>query len=251
MKPVDYAAIDAALGRHPRAVFQLSGGKDSLATLFVLRPFWDRLTVAWLNTGDAPQETVALMAEVCALVPVFLEVDGNVAAVHAAYGQPVDLVPAPCQSYGTVMHPEAPKLQSRYDCCARALWAPMQAAVDALGATLIIRGQKDADELKPNYRSGMVDEAGREVLFPIQHWSEQDVLDYLTEIGIDLPAMYRYGRSNIDCLRCTAYLSEFRRGAYVREQEPEKYADYRTRLITVMTQTAGLFEDLVAEVEDI
>jgi len=32
-------------------VLQLSGGKDSLACLYLLKPKWDDLIVAWVNTG--------------------------------------------------------------------------------------------------------------------------------------------------------------------------------------------------------
>jgi 3'-phosphoadenosine 5'-phosphosulfate sulfotransferase (PAPS reductase)/FAD synthetase len=47
-----------------KAVLQFSGGKDSLACLLLLRPWWDRLTVMWVNTGAAFPETLELMEAV-------------------------------------------------------------------------------------------------------------------------------------------------------------------------------------------
>ena len=39
--------------RHKKAVLSFSGGKDSLACLHLCRPYRDKLTVAWVNTGAA------------------------------------------------------------------------------------------------------------------------------------------------------------------------------------------------------
>lgn len=41
------------IDRHERVVLFFSGGKDSLTCLLLLRPYWDRLTVCWINTGAA------------------------------------------------------------------------------------------------------------------------------------------------------------------------------------------------------
>ena len=50
--------------RHDLIALQLSGGRDSIACLYLLKPYWDRLTVYWLDTGAAFPETVSLMQQV-------------------------------------------------------------------------------------------------------------------------------------------------------------------------------------------
>lgn len=252
MGPVDFAALEAALARHEgRACLQVSGGKDSLAALYLLRPYWERLLVAWLDSGDCPVETRARMALLACELPHFLRVEGQQPAVVAAYGLPVDLLPPEATpAHGPLMHPEAPKLQARYDCCARVMWAPMQAALDARGITLFLRGQKHADPLRPAYGSGYTDAAGREVFFPIEAWSEAEVLGFLAAEGIALPAFYRYGRASIDCASCTAYLGEGRRGAYLRDHEPRAYGRFRHNLITVQRLTAPYAAETAAELQE-
>ena len=43
---------------HERVALELSGGKDSVACLYLLRHQLHKITVYWLNTGDAYPETL-------------------------------------------------------------------------------------------------------------------------------------------------------------------------------------------------
>ena len=54
--------------RHERIALQVSGGRDSIACLYLMRPYWDRVTVYWLDTGAAYPETVSLMQRICDMV---------------------------------------------------------------------------------------------------------------------------------------------------------------------------------------
>ena len=63
--------------RHDRVALQISGGKDSLAVLHAMQPWWDRLCVFWTNPGNPFPETVALMEKIKAEVPFFGEVAGR------------------------------------------------------------------------------------------------------------------------------------------------------------------------------
>ena len=58
--------IAAVLDKHKKIALQCSGGKDSLALLHLMWPFWDKLTVYWLDTGDSFPETEERMASVAA-----------------------------------------------------------------------------------------------------------------------------------------------------------------------------------------
>jgi 3'-phosphoadenosine 5'-phosphosulfate sulfotransferase (PAPS reductase)/FAD synthetase len=81
------------MSAHENTVLQFSGGKDSLACLFLLREQWDEMTVLWVNAGAAFPETVGLMEKIRALVPHFLEVRTNQPAQVAELGYPVDVLP--------------------------------------------------------------------------------------------------------------------------------------------------------------
>ncbi len=76
--------IANAMADHHRVVLQFSGGKDSLACLHLLCPFWDRLTVMWSHRGDPYPEVQALVDEIRPLVHEVVEIPGN-AMDHAIH----------------------------------------------------------------------------------------------------------------------------------------------------------------------
>ena len=248
---LDTDAINAAFARHEKAALYLSGGKDSLALLYAMAPWWDRLTVVWLNTGDAPRDTIARMAQIAETVPSFLEVRADQPAIIATDGIPVDLhVPEMTDTFGEWMSQTGIRFQPRYQCCANVLWYPLHAAITEGGFTLLIRGQKQSDQLRPNSHNGMQLPDGGELLFPLDTWTDDDVFQFLRDIGVELPQHYQYGRSNIDCCTCPAYLTEFHRGVYLREQEPEKYPLYRKRLALVSAHAESHMLALMREVNE-
>lgn len=205
-----------------RTVLQFSGGKDSLACLYLLEPRWSEITVAWVNTGAAFPETIALMERVRTQVPHFLEVAAEQSIEREGY--PADVLPIAATSWGHQFEGETgPRFQSRYSCCATALWAPMQRAMSELGATTIIRGQKLSDAKKTPIRSGQIVE-GITYEFPLEDWTDVDVCRFLAEKKVPLPESYRYMSTGLDCWNCTAYLSENAgRLQYLQERHPAKY----------------------------
>lgn len=221
-------------------VLHFSGGRDSLACLYLLEPRWSDLTVAWVNTGAAFPETIALMGRIRALVPHFLEIAGVQSIDRDGY--PVDVLPITASTAGYLFEGwNGPRYQSRYACCAAALWAPMAKAMKDIGATKIIRGQKLADAKKTPVRSGMVID-GITYEFPLEDWSDADVLRYLTDKGVELPENYRYMSTGLDCHNCTAYLSENAgRLEYMAARHPEKHA----HVMGVLTQLSDtLYQEL-------
>lgn len=203
-------------------VLQFSGGKDSLACLYLLEPEWRDLTVVWVNTGAAFPETIAQMKEIAEVVPNFVEIRSQ--QNIEAEGYPVDVLPIASTHIGQMMEGvKGRKFQSRYACCGAALWWPTQRAMCEMGATVIVRGQKKADERKSNIQSGTVIE-GIRYDFPLEDWTDQDVLEYLAGRGVALPDNYAYMRTGLDCWNCSAYLDEnVGKFAYMREHHPEKY----------------------------
>lgn len=219
--------VDDAISRHERIALQFSGGKDSLATLFLLREHWDKLTVYWTNPGDPVPEVMEVVEQVKALVPHFVEISGRVVEQTEAYGLPSDLVPTTSTPFGRSAYGGGIKLQDRFQCCYNSLMLPMHERMVQDGITLIIRGQKSADTMKSQLRSGALDQ-GIELLFPLEHWTDEQVLDWLDEHAF-VPDFYRSLKASPDCLTCSAYWSEGR-AAWLKSKHPEAHAAYQGKL---------------------
>lgn len=232
--------------RHTKPVLQFSGGKDSLACLYLLEPFWGRLTVAWCNTGDAFPETVELMAKVRELVPHFLEVKSDQPAQIEKWGYPTDVLPV--RSHASIMflvHPHArQKLQGCFACCADNLWEPMQREMQRIGATLIIRGQRLAEVQRSPVRSGDVI-GGVEFLFPIEDWTGGQVREYVASKPLGLPENYRYMDTGLDCMHCTGHLFEnIGKRRYMAERHPEAYNEVSRRLDVIASAVSRELDDI-------
>ena len=227
-----------ALERHERIALQFSGGKDSLACLYLMRPYWDRLTVYWLNTGNAYPETVQLAAEVRAMVPNFVEIEGRQPATVAEFGLPSDIVPASRTPAGlTVSASTEPAIQDRYSCCLRSIMLPLHERMLADGVTLIIRGQRSDDTLKAPIRSGSV-ENGIEFLFPIEEWSQQQVMRYLREQNAPVPRFYEVLDDAPDCMTCSAWW-EKGEARYLKRYHYTEYQEVQRRLDVINKAVSG------------
>lgn len=228
--------------RHERIALQVSGGKDSLATLYAMRPWWDRLCVYWLNTGDAFPETVALMNRIRADVPHFVEIAGRQKAIVAADGWPSDVVPQAYTSEGNFAFGPTPfKVQSRLSCCFRALMLPMQERMFEHGVTCIIRGKRSSEKDKSPSRTGTV-LSGIETVYPIWDWSEEDVFAFLASDGIDLPDSYRYASHSLDCMSCSAWWGEGL-SRFLEARYPAQHVEYVRRISLIKAAVAEHMND--------
>lgn len=221
--------MKTTIDRHDRIALQFSGGRDSIACLYLLRPWLDTITVYWLNTGAAYPETIASADHARALCPHFIEVDGNQPGVIGQYGFPSDIVPVsrtPIGLIGSGSHEQA--VQDRYSCCARTIMLPLHQRMIDDGITLIIRGQKDADHMKGPLRSGMA-EQGIEYLYPVEAWSAAQVDAYLAEQGAPVPRFYEMMDSTPDCMTCSAW---WENGAakYLKRYHYPEYKEVQLRL---------------------
>jgi 3'-phosphoadenosine 5'-phosphosulfate sulfotransferase (PAPS reductase)/FAD synthetase len=188
-------------------VLQYSGGKDSLACLYLLRPRWHEITVAWVNTGAAFPETLTHMERVRKMVPHFHEIKSR--QTIETEGYPADVLPVSDTVLGRLTNEQTgPRFQSRHFCCAAAIWRPMASAMVELGAKVIIRGQKNADQLRSVLLVSGTVINGIEYQFPLQDWTDADVYRYLREQGVSLPPNYEHMHTGLDCMNCTAYLRE-------------------------------------------
>lgn len=217
---------------------QFSGGKDSLACLYLLEPYWDRLSVIWCDAGDAPPEKYELIESIRPKVKAVHIVRGN--SFNDPNGFPADMVPLRSTPLGMMIEPEGQqlKVQSRYECCGTNFWQPMMSAVKELGFDLLIRGQRDDEKLRGPAQNGAVDpNSGAIVWLPIQTWSDTDVKAYLVSKGVELPRFYEFMESAVDCMHCTAYLDNQRgKEKYLKKYYPTIYTEF-TRRVGLVAQT--------------
>ena len=220
--------IDATLQKHERIALQLSGGKDSLACLYLMRPYLDRITVYWLNTGRAFPETVNTINAVRDFIPHFVEIKSDVDQVHRQFGIPSDIVPSSGTGFGLMVGHDAPLIQDRYSCCFQTIMRPMHERMFADKITLIIRGQRNDDAQKPPLRSGMKD-GGIEFMFPIEDWTAKQVMAFLELKGAPIPRFYEMLEEAPDCMTCSAW---WEKGAakYLKRYHYPAYLDVQGRM---------------------
>lgn len=229
-------AADEVIQHHANCALHFSGGKDSLATLHLVRKWWDRITVMWLNTGAALPETIDQMNAVRSMVPHFAEVKSDQPSQVALMGYPSDIVPTRNSAVGQMAQPnDGVLLQHYWECCSANIWLPMKIATERMGATLIIRGQRDNEARRAPIKSGHKDGAIT-ILFPIHEWSSDQVFAFLRERHVEIPKHYQYVNTSLDCSTCTAFLDENAgKMRYLRDKHPIVWGEVRSRLIRIAT----------------
>ena len=192
---------------HDKIALQFSGGKDSLATLYWLEPYWDKVDVIWGNPGNPYPEVVEFMRGIEKLVPNFIEVRGNQPAYIKSEGYPTDILPYEFMpNMGILTGKDYGKMVPFQLCCAANLWGPLLGFMRSQGYTGVIRGQKkcDAQQNYHNHSGNTID--GIEYYYPINDWTDSMVFAYL---GDRTPEYYRRGlQTSLDCMNCTAWLKE-------------------------------------------
>jgi 3'-phosphoadenosine 5'-phosphosulfate sulfotransferase (PAPS reductase)/FAD synthetase len=224
-----------------------SGGKDSLACLYLLRPFLNRyITVYWLNTGDGCPETLEVIRQVREWVPRFVELRSNVQDWRDTNGIPSDLVPAKGHVIAGLYGMSDTRVSNRFDCCYHNIMAPMHARMLADGINMVLRGTKVAD-------TGRVPALGwagdYEVVLPLLDWSHADVFDYLNAAGAPTNAIYEHfkGISAPECLGCTAWWDDGK-AAYLKACQPDELPRYRGQLQIIKAMLQSHLVDLEYEI---
>jgi len=223
--------VEAAFARHKRIAMGVSGGKDSTAAAFLLRPHWDRIRFYHLSTGDLLPEVVSVVEKLRGILPNLTVVHSDIHAAIAANGLPSDLVPHSAHPLGQAMG-EGPRLVSRYDCCFANLMDPIYQRIRRDGNTLLIRGTKRADMRRLPMRSGEILD-GIELLLPLEGWSNVEVMEYLREVGAPVSTAYQHFRDLPECATCSAWWGEGR-AAYLRERHPQLFHVYQARMAAVL-----------------
>lgn len=236
------------LSKFQRPALQFSGGKDSLACLYMLREQLDSVCVYWVNTGDTCVETLAVIDQVRTWVPHFTEIRTDVKTWRATHGNPSDLVPASCTPLGMLYGMGAQPVSGRFDCCYANLMLPLHEQMLEDGVDAVVRGTKQAD-------TGRIPIEGTtpfyEVILPLRDWSHQDVFDYLERVGAPKNPVYEHMKSISapECMGCTAWWDDGK-AEYFTAKHPERLEPYRIALTTVrdsLRQHLALLESELKE----
>jgi len=226
------------LGAHKHAVLQFSGGKDSTVLMYLARPWLDRITVLFADTGATFPHLVRHIEETCArlgakLVTVRPKVD--VIQHTRDHGLPADVVPVEASEGARFFlnPPPTEILQPYTQCCGAMLWEPMLRYTRLNDVDLVLRGSKASDR-----RVGVgpeVEVEGITYKSPLWDWSDDDVYAYLAEHGAELPSHYKFINDSLDCWLCTAHLAHHgdEKMRYIRDTYPEMWRVVAARMVRV------------------
>jgi len=186
-----------------------SGGKDSLACLYLNKDRWNDIYVVWCNTGAAYPDVIEYMEKWRKVLPHFIEVKTNQPANIAEFGWPADVLPVNNSYLGKLISGEdTPMMQPYVNCCAANIWFPLHAECIKLGVKYVIKGQKNSDGRKSTSRDRSVID-GIEYRMPVQDWTDEEVFKFLKFQCVELPECYGRGeKKGRDCWDCTAFRDE-------------------------------------------
>jgi 3'-phosphoadenosine 5'-phosphosulfate sulfotransferase (PAPS reductase)/FAD synthetase len=235
------------LDRHERGALQFSGGKDSLALVYLLRPYWNKLTIYHVDTGDLLPEVREIVDMVEGMVPDFRRIETDSTTFMHTFGLPTDLRPCSSTAIGLSLGLSKQRLVDRFDCCAFNLMKPMHDRMIADRVPLVIRGTKRADTARMAAESGDTS-MGYELWLPLQDWSHDEVFEYLRSVDAPICRIYEHRVNSPECATCPAWTDE-RRASYLKQFHPELYQLYRVKLRTVAAELAPWMEGYRSEME--
>ena len=232
--------------RHEKVALMFSGGKDSIACLHLIKDYLDKTTVVWVNTGASFPEIEDLMEETRATVPNFLEIKTNQPESVKFKGYPVDVVPVNYTDLGqAVTGIKNFKVRSYFECCSENFWIPCDAEIRKLGITAVIRGQRASEKHRAPIQSGHI-ENGIEYNFPIEAWSDSEVIDYLRSKDVVIDERLSMAHSSLDCWNCTAYMANSTdRFSYIKKHHPVKYqsiVEIVKKIDNVLTAESSIYK---------
>lgn len=233
------------LSRYKKPALQFSGGKDSLACLYLLRAHLDDLTVYWVNAGDGCPETLAVIDQVRPLIPHFVEINTDVQGWRRENGLPSDVVPANGTLLGLAYGMGETRICGRFDCCYQNLMRPMHERMLADSVDAVIRGTKQSD-------TGTIPAEGKtefyDVLLPLRDWTHAEVFRYLEHVSAPVNPIYEHFKSMSapECFGCTAWWGDGK-AEYLKARHPAEYQEHRIKLESIARSVAPHLRDFELE----
>lgn len=203
-----------------------SGGKDSMACLFLLREELDCLI--HVDTGYAYPETRAIVNDAARMVPTYV-VMSNRDAQNTMEGIPSDVVPIDWTRFGQQFSGlKEVTIQSYLGCCFENINRPIWDKAIELGVTHLYFGQRQQESKRAPWKPGEI-VFGIERLHPINDWTTDQVMGFLSQ-HMEIPKHYLIEHSSLDCYDCTAYRAHSHdRVAWTKERYPIFHQAYETR----------------------
>lgn len=214
------AMLKEIFQRHKEVILFYSGGKDSLALLLLLRPYWDRVNVVWVDTGNQFPEVIEHMEKVKALVPRFTTLHGDQPKYFLEHGFAVDVVPEKNTLFGQLSFGAQPvTCVARFQCCGQNLWKPMEDFVLATRPTCVLRADRSSEREKGPAHFGET-----EILHPLWDWTNEQIWEFIEKNGKELlQDRHKMAyRTSLDCMVCMGYFNGVKeRLGYLKTYHPE------------------------------
>lgn len=262
MKHVEctHALLHTVCDPATRLAVWVSGGKDSLTLLHLLRPWRAKVTVVHLHEPDGfPDVTPNLMLCMNAwgfLRSVQILPRTSFTSYVEEFGWPVDVVPTALD--GATTRPMSPyytggiKLASWWHCSLYRHLQPIMWATAAIAPTVVLSGTRGSDApffaQTPEWTGQY---AGWQRVDPIHHWTTRQVYDYIAIHEISLPEYYSVKRHTDewewhDCLSCTWQPEHW---TMLKQHYPREYEKRWPAAQAVFTTLREQMSDLTVRLE--
>ncbi len=216
-----------------------SGGKDSLACLFLNKHRAHEITAIWINTGKNYPETLEMVEIAKKMCGAFIEVRSDQESQNYIEGLPSDIVPVNLTRFASIFNGNQKQhVQSFLACCFENIGRRIHEAAIAHGITHLIRGQRIDEKFKSPARDGMIVD-GIVYVQPIENWTSEQVYKFL-EKHMELPEHLFLNHSSLDCYDCTAYVKDSAdRIEYTKKYHPVFFQAYENRMNKLKSAIQG------------
>lgn len=201
---------------HKKVAVAYSGGKDSTVLLDLCKPYRDRFTLVWINTGFAFPHIEEHVLNV-AKDYNFIEVGHDLMQTWDTYGLPVKVAPLEHLPQLKGAGAKKPFMQPWIACCSRRMESATAALLKA-GFTDLLTGQRAADGFK--CLSPIQNDKGLNIHAAIWNWSDEMIKHHITHNQLKLPAFSSDTDSSMECWICP-YMPDEGRMAFIKRRHPE------------------------------
>lgn len=231
---------------HDQVVLCFSGGKDSLVLAELCRPWRERTTLVWTNTGFMFPHMTAFIRDFGTRWGRYHEVKTDLMEEWKRGGLPSSIVPTE-HSVEATRKPREPKIQPWLSCCARGRSLPgIEWFLSHADFTGELTGQREQDN-NPAIQRVMFHPNGKATYCPLWDWTENEVFIYLAECGVQLPFHYAIEPESLECWCCPKLTPG--RVAFMQEFYPAEAAvaleharRVKASLLGAMTESFGFID---------